>query len=500
MSTALQGMLFLQGRVQDGARSYVRAEGLWAKGQKDALVYLDSYSRSRTESDYQQFKEALDVTLGDRQARLALAGVPVDEAAAREGFLRGNNHPADIDSLIWFYRHFESITYMRDAIEIWRAADEKIDELIRVGEELHSLSSHDADSEGKAALLSERLQNLDLELRELEVRFSLALSEGSRWAGSALWYISLGILLILLGFGFLVSWQIVRNIAGSEEQLRLWATVFASSTDGIVITTPDLEIVSANQALCEMTGWSEAELQGEIRTLFHSTHTVTEQYLSLRADLKTSGHAQGDFITRSRDGSLIPVRISVSGVKGSDGQVTHYVGIVTDISESKAKEAYLRHLAHHDALTGLPNRVLFDDRIRQAVKDSIRHGRKFAVLFFDLDDFKPVNDRFGHEVGDKVLKRVAECMSANVRVTDTVTRRGGDEFAILLIDVENRAYVEEVLSRIVDTIAAPCEIDNHMIRTGVSVGMGLFPDDSDDPEMLVRHADQAMYAMKNSKR
>ena len=493
----LQGMIFLQGRVQDGARSYVRGEGLWAKGQKDAVLYLEHYSHSHAESDYQLFREAVAVTLGDRQARLALGMTPVDEGAAREGFLLGKNHPADIDSLIWFYRHFNSITYMRDAIEIWQAADAKVDELIKIGEGLHSLPLHDASSEAENALLRERLGNLNPQLLELENRFSLVLSEGSRWAGSTLWYTSLAILLVLLGLGFLVSWQIVRSIADSEEQLRLWATVFASSTDGIVITTPDLKIVSANHALCDMMGWSEAELRGDMPPLFSSSHTVSEQYLSLQAELNQNGSVQGDYVARSRDGSLMSVRVSISGVTGSKGQVTHYVGIVSDISERKAREAHFRHLAHHDALTGLPNRMLFDDRIRQTVKNSLRNGRKFAVLYFDLDDFKPVNDRFGHEVGDMLLKRVAECMTTHVRVTDTVTRRGGDEFAILLVDVENRAYVDEVLSRIVDSISTPSEINGHVIHIGISVGVGLFPDDGDDPEMLMHHADQGMYAMKN---
>lgn len=493
----LQGMIYLQGSIHDGVRSYVRGEGLWAKAQKDAVLYLDRYSWSHAESDYQAFQKAVLVNLGDRQARLALSKSPFDESAVREGFLRGRNHPEDIDSLIWFYQNFQFVSYMREAIDIWRLGDEKIDELIFTGEAIHSESLNDGRRPEQMARLRERLQHLNNDLLELENRFSIILGEGARWVRKTLWRASLAILLVFLGFGVFVSRQIIRSIAESEEQLQLAATVFASSTDGILITDPALKIISANQALCNMTGWSAAELKGKTPKVFRSGHTSVEQYREMWTSLNEDGSWQGDLVDRTRDGALLPVRISISGVKGIKGQITHYVSILSDISERKAQEEHLRYLAHHDALTGLPNRVLFNDRIEQTVKNAIRNNKRFAVLFFDLDNFKPVNDRFGHEIGDKLLKLVAERLTGNIRGTDTVTRRGGDEFAMLLVDVESRPYAEDILGKIVNFVCAPCEIDGHVIEIGVSVGMGLFPDDGADPEALMRHADLAMYSMKN---
>lgn len=494
----LQAMIYLQGSIHDGVRAYVRGEGLWAKAQKDAVLYLDRYSRSHAESDYQAFRNAVLVNLGDKQARLALSATPVDAAGAREGFLRGGNHPEDIDSLIWFYRNFQFVSYMREAIDIWARGDLKIGELILTGEAMHAEFLDHGGRPEQMARLREQLQQLNHQLLELENRFSLTLGEGARWVRSSLWQASLALLFVVLGFGVFVSRQIIRSIGGSEEQLRLAATVFASSTDGILITDPDLEIISVNQAFCSMTGWSEAEMLGKTPRMFRSGHTSVERYREMWTALKDAGSWQGDIIDRTRGGALLPVRISISGVKGARGQLTHYVSIMTDISERKAQEDQLRYLAHHDALTGLPNRVLFNDRIEQAIKNALRRDTKFALLYFDLDEFKPVNDRFGHEIGDKLLQRVAERLSENIRSTDTVTRRGGDEFAMLLVDVEGRRHGEDVLAKIVDCVCAPCEIDGHAIEFGVSVGMGLFPDDGADPAALMRHADRAMYNMKRS--
>jgi len=494
----LQVMIYLQGSIHDGVRSYVRGEGLWAKAQKDAVLHLDRYSRSRDDADYRAFRNAVLVNLGDRQARLALGASPPDLAAAREGFLRGANHPDDIDSMIWFHRNFRSVSYMREAIAIWTLGDGKIDELIQAGEAIHAEVTGNGARAAQLARLQERLQRLDGELMELENRFSATLGEGARWIRQIMWQASLAMLLVFLGVGVLVSRQIIRSMASSEEQLRLAATVFASSSDGILITNPALRIISVNQAFSRLTGWSEAELRGKTPQLLRSGQTGAEQYREMWTSLNQGGSWQGEIIDRTRDGALLPVRISISAVTGRRGQLTHYVSIVSDISERKAREERLRHLAHHDALTGLPNRVLFDDRLEQAVKNAVRNDRKFAVLYFDLNDFKPVNDRYGHEVGDKLLKIVAGRLTGSVRSTDTVTRLGGDEFAMLLVDVEDRDYVDDILAKIRDSVCAPCDIDGRLIQVGVSAGAALYPDDGADPEALMRHADLAMYHVKKN--
>jgi diguanylate cyclase (GGDEF)-like protein len=193
------------------------------------------------------------------------------------------------------------------------------------------------------------------------------------------------------------------------------------------------------------------------------------------------------------------MRVSINQVKNADNQLTHYVAILSDISERKAAEEHLRHIAHHDPLTGLANRVLFNDRLEQAIKVAVRNNTKFAVLFMDLDKFKPVNDLFGHKIGDKLLQNVADRLTRSVRETDTVTRLGGDEFVILLDNVTSQKMVKKLLKQITDTICNTYPIDGHEIEIGVSVGMSLYPNDGTDAKTLLHRADIAMYETKESR-
>ncbi|OIQ80445.1 cyclic di-GMP phosphodiesterase Gmr [mine drainage metagenome] len=623
ISMLLAGMIYLQGNVFDGVRSYVRGEGLWAKAQKDAVRYLERYSYTRDEAAYQAFQSAILVNIGDKNARLALSGTPPDKSAAAKGFLQGQNHPGDVDSMIWFFLHFQRISYMQEAIEVWQRADEKIEELIWVASEIRYEINTGASRPQQMKMLQQRLQKLDRELFDLENRFSLVLGEGARWVKVTAWRVSLALLAIFMGIGIFVSRQIVRGIARSEraliasesrfrslkesntigivswrmdgsideandcflemlgyahpdlndgrlnwreltpvelwardgqavddllaegrcepyekalmhrlghpvpvyvgasllngdreigiafvvdlterkkseEQMRLAATVFAASTDGILITDASMRIVSVNQALCNMTGYDEQELQGKHPGMLQSGPTTPEQTRDVWDSRLGSGSWRGEMVDRKKSGALLPLDISICGVRNGAGEVTHYVATLTDITERKATEEYLRHIAQHDILTGLPNRVLLSDRVEQALKHAERNKSRFAVLFLDLDEFKPVNDRFGHAVGDKLLQIVAGRLTSNVRGTDTVTRLGGDEFVILLHEISDREMVDKILGKTVESVCAPCQIDGHHIHIGVSAGVAIYPDDGGDAESLILHADEAMYGMKKN--
>lgn len=173
---------------------------------------------------------------------------------------------------------------------------------------------------------------------------------------------------------------------------------------------------------------------------------------------------------------------------------------MSDISERKAEEEHLRHIAYHDPLTGLANRVLFNDRLEQAIKVAMRNNTQFAILFLDLDKFKPVNDLFGHKIGDRLLQKVADRLTRSVRETDTVTRLGGDEFVILLENVTSRKMVEKLLSQITDAIDKAYRIDDYDIEIGVSAGISMYPDHGTDAKTLLHYSDIAMYETKESKR
>jgi diguanylate cyclase (GGDEF)-like protein len=214
------------------------------------------------------------------------------------------------------------------------------------------------------------------------------------------------------------------------------------------------------------------------------------------AELKERDHWQGDLMEPTRDGPLLPVRISISAVRNELGQRTHFVAILSDISERLAREEQLSQMAHHDNLTGAGNRVLLGLRLEAALLNAAASQSRMAVLMFDLNGFKPVNDHYGHLVGDKLLQIVARRLSNCVRQTDTVCRVGGDEFVILIDTLDSTEALHTLRDKTVAAIRAPCHIDGHDMAVGVAVGMAVFPDDATDGHGLLQHADAAMYRMK----
>lgn len=624
ISVLLGGLIFWYGNIFDGVRAYVRGEGLWAKAQKDAVFYLNSYSYNHSENDYSAYQQALKVINGDKVARLALLESPPNYDTARKGFLQGQNHPNDIDSMISFFLTFQRISYMRDAISIWQFADQTIEELKLLSEQIRTETNALNPKPAKILELRNRLQYLNNELLQLENRFSLVLSEGARWVKQTTWRVTVLALIIFIGIGLWVSRLIIKGITKAEQeltisesrfrrlkesntigiiswrmdgtieeandlflnmlgydrldiltgvvnwrditpvefrprdqqainellaqgrcepfekalmhkqghwvpvyigaamlggnqeqgiayvmdlserkkaeqQLKLAATVFAASSDGILIADASARIVSANQALCAMTGYDESELLGQPPSILQSGYTTDAEYKGMWESLNKTGQWQGDVIDRMKNGNLIPMRVSINQVRNADNHPTHYVAILSDISERKAKEEHLLHIAYHDSLTGLANRILFNDRIEQAIKFAERNSSKFSVLYLDLDKFKPVNDHFGHKIGDRLLQKVADRLTRSVRETDTVTRLGGDEFAVLLENITDLRMTEKLLKHIVDTLCEVYRIDDYTIEIGVSAGISIYPDHGTDAKTLLHHADIAMYEIKDSK-
>lgn len=622
--TLLAGMNYLQGRIFDGVRSYIHGEGLWAKGQKDALIDLNRYSYSHSAADYHAFREAVKVNLGDKQARLALLASPPRLQEAREGLLQGQNDAQDVDALVWFFLHFHDVLYMRQAIAIWTEGDEKIAELVAVGEEIRRHIETPGSPPQQLAVLRERLHTLNGELVILENRFSAVLGDGARWLKKTVWNASIFILLLFIASAAIVSRQIIKSIAKAEqellisesrfrslkdsnsigivswrmdgliddandfflemlaytrsdiaagklnwqmltpsewwmrdkqaidellksgaytpyekvlldkygnpvpvyiggsllygnktlgiayvmdlcerkqaeEQMKLAATVFAASIDGIIVTDAAQRIVSVNRAFCELMGYSEDEMLGTVPKIFPSAYLSQELYRDFWQALNATGLWQDDIVDYTKGGERVVLRLSVSSVKNNQDVVTHYVAVLSDITERKAAEDRLRFIAHHDPLTGLPNRVFFDDRIEQAIKRASRCNGKFAVAFFDLDKFKPVNDLYGHKVGDKLLQIIANRLAENVRDSDTVTRLGGDEFLMLLENVRDKEMVNRLLQKIAAILCTPCQIEGHSIGVGVSIGASIYPEDGHDAKTLIHHADIAMYGVKKGR-
>lgn len=277
-----------------------------------------------------------------------------------------------------------------------------------------------------------------------------------------------------------------------EEQLRMAATVFKHSYDGIIITDAQNRIVAVNPSFERVTGYSEAECLGRSPALLSSGRHNGAFYQALWETLTRSGHWEGDIWNRRKNGEVYPERLSLSVIRDDQGQVTHHLGVFADITAQKAHEASLAHIAHYDTLTGIPNRRLLTDRMVQAMAQARRSEESMAICMLDLDGFKPVNDTYGHEAGDLLLVEIAKRLSKTLRTEDTVARLGGDEFVLIFRNVHS----ETVFERVLQAVRAPIDLGPHQVTVSGSLGVAYYHPDTSDGEQLLREADQAMYQAK----
>ena len=292
----------------------------------------------------------------------------------------------------------------------------------------------------------------------------------------------------------LATIAIEKNLSRKQQQLS--TRVFNDTHEGIMITNAEGDIIDVNPAFCDITGYSREDVIGEKPSILSSGKHGPEFFAEMWETLAETGHWQGEVWNRTKEGRLYAELLSISSLRNEHEQVINYVGIFTDITQSKKQQEALNLMAHYDVLTGLPNRALFVDRFHQAIAHSKRTKTLLAIFFLDLDKFKPVNDNYGHEVGDKLLIEVAKRIAANIRQEDTVSRQGGDEFTILLGDLKSIAESKKMAQRIHHSLALPYSIDGHTISIGASSGITLYPIEDADLDTLIRYADQAMYQAK----
>ncbi len=292
-------------------------------------------------------------------------------------------------------------------------------------------------------------------------------------------------------------------VAYFDAELRhhdIAASVFDNTSDGIVVTDVSAQIILVNRAFTETTGYTLEEAKGRRPSMLSSGHHEPDFYQSMWQSLQNTGAWSGQIWNRRKNGEIYPEWLRISSVRDRAGAVTNYVGIFAEISSQQHLQRQLHQLAYYDALTGLPNRQLFYDRIGQVIVHAKRDGSGFAILFIDLDRFKDINDSLGHSFGDKLLQAAACRIKSVVRETDTVSRLGGDEFTILLSETGSERDVAAIASSIVQSSEIPLDVDGRKIYLTASVGIARYPDDGRDVDMLVKSADVAMYRAKREGR
>ena len=282
----------------------------------------------------------------------------------------------------------------------------------------------------------------------------------------------------------------------AEEELALMAKVFTHSGEAIIITDANVRIVKTNATFSRLTGYAEEEVLGKNPKILSAGITPGEVYQEMWASLIKHGVWAGELWDRRKTGEAYQKWLSIAAITNKDGQVSHYLGSFSDISERKASEARILHLAHHDALTQLPNRLSLLNRLAQVVNFAKRNNSHAEVMMIDLDRFKIINDTLGHHVVDQLLIEVANRLTQSVRESDIVARLGGDEFVVVLSDVDSVADAARIADKIVLTASAPYQIASNELRTSPSIGIALYPDDASEIGDLIKYADVAMYAAK----
>jgi diguanylate cyclase (GGDEF)-like protein/PAS domain S-box-containing protein len=297
--------------------------------------------------------------------------------------------------------------------------------------------------------------------------------------------------------GAVITHRDISERKWAETQLQLAANIFEHAREGITITDADGTIIDVNDAFIRITGYSRSEAIGQNSRILSSGRQDKVFYGAMWNALTLLGHWSGEIWNRRKNGEVYAELLTISSVRDAQGNTQQYVALFSDITAIKEHQSQLEHIAHFDALTNLPNRLLLADRLQQAMVQAQRRGQQVAVIYLDLDGFKNVNDHHGHDVGDQMLIAVASAMKDSLREGDTLARIGGDEFVAVLIDLESAESCVPMLTRLLAAAAAPVTLGNVVLQGSASIGATFYPQANDmEADQLLRQADQAMYQAK----
>jgi diguanylate cyclase (GGDEF)-like protein/PAS domain S-box-containing protein len=282
------------------------------------------------------------------------------------------------------------------------------------------------------------------------------------------------------------------------QKIKRAATIFTHSHESIMITDADATITEVNSSFNQMTGYCSKDVIGESSTMLQSGDESPEFFTELWDTLLSKGHWHGEIWYRRKSGDVYPAKTTITAIENTNGVIDHYVSLSTDTSSMKALQGQLKRLIHFDALTNLPNRILLADRLSQSMEQCQPHNQSLAVAFMDLDGFKEVNDKHGHNVGDELLIVVSQRMKAALGEFDTLARIGGDEFIVIMVNLENPEDSAPILEHLLKAAADPVTLGDAVMQVSVSIGVTLYPQDGSGVDQLIRHADQAMHVAKQA--
>lgn len=283
----------------------------------------------------------------------------------------------------------------------------------------------------------------------------------------------------------------------TEKQRKIADSVFNNINEGIIVTDPKGIVIEVNNAFCLLSGYSKDEICGSDPRFLKSGHHDSTFFKLMWDSLLRDQSWQGDIWNRRKDGAIFASKTTITAVTDNQGNVSNYIGTFSDITSQIKEHEAIEKMAYYDALTGLPNRILFKDRLGQALAQADRTKGKLAVCFLDLDKFKPVNDKFGHKAGDLLLKEIAHRLEGSIRESDTIARMGGDEFAIIIPNFTDIEELQNLMKRMLENCSQPYKISESItVQVSISIGVSFYPDHDSTGEKLLHLADQAMYKAK----
>ncbi|SCK26386.1 EAL domain-containing protein [Vogesella sp. LIG4] len=490
-------------------RAYVSGESLWSKGQKDAIYYLKLYADSRDERDFLQYQQAIDIPLGDHQARQALDAPEPDLLRAEAGFLQGGNHPQDIPGLIWLYRNFRHFSYLETAIAHWTTGDQQLLQLMQTANQMrHGFTQHTPSAAEIAGWIAQ-IRRVNEQVTPVERAFSNTLGEASRFIQQLLLAANLVTTTILILLAVLRTGKLLNQRLEVESALRAEkerAQITLTSIGDAVITTDEAGFITyMNPAAEQLTTWRDEQAHGLplssiIRMLNEQTQQEDGNLIEQILNGEASGTSQHTQLMVRLDGSAIVVSLVASPIH-SNGSVNGAVLVLHDMTRERQYVANLSWQATHDALTGLTNRREFEQRLEQALgKLSAGTPVEHALMFLDLDQFKIVNDTCGHAAGDELLRQICTLLQQQLRDIDTLARLGGDEFGILLehCPAINAGQIAEALRQTVQELHFAWE--GHPFNVSVSIGLVHLSAPMTTLAEALRAADVACYMAKEKGR
>jgi diguanylate cyclase (GGDEF)-like protein/PAS domain S-box-containing protein len=484
-------------------RAYIAGEGLWTKGQKDAIQFLTLYAETGEPRFYDQYRSAIAIPLSDRAARRALERTPADLDAARQGFLGGGNHPEDIGDLIWLYRRLHAIGYLTQAMASWAASDPVLDELVALSDDIRAdraLNGAAADGARHVA----QIIDINRRLTALAKTFSETLGEGARAVGLFLVLANVAAALLLAALTISRFRYFLRQRQMFEDALRAEKeraqVMLASLGDAVISTDADGRVLYMNAAAERLTGRCTTQAHGaELKSLFRIVSPETGRESEICALPESETVALHSQLMVRPDATSVAVSVVATPLR-ANGRGAGNVVVLHDKSGEQDFIDRLSWQASHDELTELLNRREFSRGLQGALERLSEHAGRHALMFIDLDQFKIVNDTCGHAAGDALLRMVAAELRKHLRGSDLLARLGGDEFAVLMenCEAEDAATIAERVRRAVQQLSFVWNERN--FNVSASIGLAHLAEPDTTIQEALRTADVACYLAKEKGR